>query len=505
MEITKAHQDIYDAVQASEGGNLMIRAVAGAGKTTTIVKCLDLIPVTRKVLFLAFNRKIAMELQTRVPKHVKAQTLNSLGHGAYMGWMRVNGMDPKTLEVDSGKVADHARELCRFRDVGHAIGAVTRMVRLAKSAGMAPMSTEPCRALVRDTDDAWVRLMEHHDVDLPARNEVEMPVGDFLGLCRTVLLRSWETRQVIDYDDQLWLSVLLGARVPSYDWVFCDESQDLSPLQHELMARALGPAGRVVAVGDDRQAIYGFRGAAADSMDVLKARFNMRDLPLHVSYRCPQQVVAAAQEYVPHIQPHASAPQGEVVDEDRLLWDADVRVGDMVLCRFTAPLVEARLAYLKRGIPAQILGTDMARSLLGLIETLEPRGLKDLANRLDKWEVKERLKAGENEARAAAVSDRADSLRTFIEAARELPHLETLIREAFTEDPGARITLASIHRSKGLENRRVFIINHGDIPKFARQEWQIKQEKNLLYVAVTRAQERLEYVRVPRPKRKWEV
>lgn len=501
METTKAHQDIFDCISTPDGGNPLISAVAGAGKTTTIVRALDLIPQSKRVLFLAFNRKIAKELQTRVPSHVKAQTLNSLGHGAWMGWLRTHGQDPKLLELKEDKVRTMAKELCRFRDVPHAIQAVTKLVRLAKSAGMAPMSNEPCRPLVRDTPEAWGELIRHHDVELPVRGEVEMPEGEVVELSRMVLLRSFEDRMTIDFDDQLYLSVLLGARVPTYDWVFVDEAQDLSPLQHELVARALGGSGRLCAVGDERQAIYGFRGAASDSMEVLKARFGMRSLPLHVSYRCPQAVVETAQEYVEHIRPHASAPVGEVVKDDTLLWDADVRVGDMVLCRFTAPLVEARLHYLKRGIPAQILGNDMAQNLLNLIASLEPRGVKDLANRLDRWEAKEVLKAGENEARAEAVKDRAESLRIFVEVARDLDHLEQVIREAFTEDPRQRVTLATIHKSKGLEAHRVFIINHGVTPKFARQEWQIRQEQNLKYVGVTRAQERLEFVEVPRRKR----
>jgi len=55
------------------------------------------------------------------------------------------------------------------------------------------------------------------------------------------------------------------------------------------------------------------------------------------------------------------------------------------------------------------------------------------------------------------------------------------------------ITLSSIHKSKGLEWHNVFLINTGISP-YAKLDWEIGQEYNLLYVAITRAQKTLTYV-----------
>lgn len=504
-ETTPAHAAIFSAVEDANR-NLIISAVAGSGKTTTVVRALEHIPASKKCLFLAFNKKIATELQSRVPKHVKAQTLNSLGHGAHMGWMRCNELDPAKLVLDPNKVFTLAQQVCTERDVTHAIGAVTKLVRLGKASGIAPRTTEAVAAVLPDTDASWLDLIDHHDLDAPRQGEKDMAEGEWIGLAREVYARSFAKRDVIDFDDQLLFPVLLKARVTQYDWVIVDEAQDLSPLQHELVARALGFRGVLVAVGDEAQAIYGFRGAAADSMERLARRFDCRALPLHVSYRCPRAVVAVAQRYVEHIQPHAAAPEGSVDERELPLAEAPVKVGDMVVSRFCAPLVTARLMFLKRGTPAVILGQDLAEALFSLIKKLAPRGIGDLSQRLDKWEKLETDKAISKGKDPSSVQDKADSLRLFMDGVKEeggagLDKLTQLISAAFSDDPRARVTLCTIHKAKGLESERVFWINHDARPGQATKDWMLKQEDNMAYVAATRAKSHLAMVRVPRPVR----
>ena len=63
----------------------------------------------------------------------------------------------------------------------------------------------------------------------------------------------------IDFDDQIYMSALFGGSFPQYPVVMVDEAQDLSPLNHEMLSRLR--AGRLIAVGDPWQSIYGFRGS----------------------------------------------------------------------------------------------------------------------------------------------------------------------------------------------------------------------------------------------------
>jgi superfamily I DNA/RNA helicase len=101
----------------------------------------------------------------------------------------------------------------------------------------------------------------------------------------------------IDFDDMLWLPVILGHKFSTLDWLFVDEAQDTNDIQIEILERSLGHSSRFVAVGDPHQAIYGFRGANSDALDKIVARFACRTLPLSVSYRCSKAVVAEAQKF----------------------------------------------------------------------------------------------------------------------------------------------------------------------------------------------------------------
>src|SRR5690606_18120963 len=105
----------------------------------------------------------------------------------------------------------------------------------------------------------------------------------------------------------------LDLRVREFDNVLVDEAQDLNVAQRILIRRMLKEGGRLIAVGDPRQAIYGFRGADSDSFRLIGEEFNATDLPLTVTFRCPKAVVAQAQRYVSHIQAHETAPEGEVI------------------------------------------------------------------------------------------------------------------------------------------------------------------------------------------------
>ena len=71
---------IYSFVENGQG-HLVVEAVAGSGKTSTLVKCLDFIPSNKKVLVVAFNKDIVTELEKRTKTHenVEISTLHSLG------------------------------------------------------------------------------------------------------------------------------------------------------------------------------------------------------------------------------------------------------------------------------------------------------------------------------------------------------------------------------------------------------------------------------------------
>ena len=70
------------------------------------------------------------------------------------------------------------------------------------------------------------------------------------------------------------------------------------------------------------------------------------------------------------------------------------------------------------------------------------------------------------------------------------------IESIFSDDNGEGICLSTVHKAKGLENDRVFILNEDKFyPKWAmRNKVQAVQEKNLEYVAITRPKKYLGYI-----------
>lgn len=383
-----------------------------------------------------------------------------------------------------------------------------------------------------------------------------------------------------------YMPVVAGVEFDRYDVVLVDEAQDLSGIQHEIVSRMVRPPksfiqhyklnepdyerlpeGRVVAVGDPRQAIYGFRGAHADSMERLRERFRMRELPLSVCYRCPRAVVDHARQWCPQIEAGEGAAWGYVGEEgtdwqgqceialgapvefakggdgpemsevrtipsgsDAMSASAstahgepavggvskwrtlhDFAPGDAILCRLTRPLVEAAFTLIRARVACRVLGRDIGKGLADLVRKSKiapgcPVGdFEDwLRGYLDKQ--RKRLRARQEFARLGLLEDKAATLEVFIS---ELAGLEAnvggLIREIealFTDngngagDTAGMVTLATVHKAKGLEWPRVFVLDAGETmpSKWARQSWELEQERNCMYIAATRARRELRYI-----------
>lgn len=112
---------------------------------------------------------------------------------------------------------------------------------------------------------------------------------------------------IIDFAGMLYYPVIRNIRKPSFlnqylDYVLVDESQDLNKLQQRFVNQLNNGTTRYIFVGDEKQAIYGFAGADTHSIENIKKEFTLNQLPLNISYRCPQRVITLAQQMVPEIE-----------------------------------------------------------------------------------------------------------------------------------------------------------------------------------------------------------
>jgi DNA helicase-2/ATP-dependent DNA helicase PcrA len=313
--------------------------------------------------------------------------------------------------------------------------------------------------------------------------------------------------QLVNFDDMIYMPVVSGVKLWQNNWVFVDEAQDTNPARRALARKMLSPFGRTVWVGDRHQAIYGFTGADADAIDRITEDFKCASLPLTITYRCPKAVVEEAQKNVSHIVAHDDAPEGSVVEMQckAFLKDDVVKTlvaDDAILCRKIRPLVSLAYSLIQRGVACHVEGREIGAGLIALINHWRKvKTIDALRKRLEVYADSEsqKLIAKGRETQAEAVRDRVETIYVLIDAqppATSLDDLKRRINEMFQDSEHERkptLTLSTVHKAKGREWPRVFVWGRDDyMPSaMARQVWQVEQENNLIYVAVTRAQREL--------------
>jgi DNA helicase II / ATP-dependent DNA helicase PcrA len=498
--LSPQQEAVIDFVRNREG-NAILEAVAGSGKTTTLIETCKYL--RGPTAFAAFNKAIADEigrklLAVKAPRGIRAATFHSFG---FQAWRKV----APRVRVEGKKMRDIGR---KEGLPNHVSTFTTALVSLAKQNGIG--------TLLPETFGTWRMLTEHYDLEDRIRLESYDPhdMNDAVDLgiewARKLLRLSIDAHDdIIDFDDMLYAPLYHGLQLPQHEWVLIDEAQDTNTVRRELAKRMMAPAGRLIAVGDRHQAIYGFTGATADALDQISLEFNCEKLPLTVSYRCSQSVIRHAQKLVPHIDHRPDAPEGSVsvmgASEFRKLIPSP---DSAILCRVTKPLIEMAFDFLRRQIPCHVEGRDIGQSLLSLVwKWKKIKTVGGLAVRLEKYveEESQRLAERGKEEKIEGLVDRVESLVVIMSNLSDddpVEEIEKLIDKIFKDTEGhdlQSITLSTVHKAKGREWPTVYLYGRNKyMPSmYARQLWQIEQENNLIYVAITRAMNDLIEVQIP--------
>lgn len=465
---SKYQSAIFSEVATGQG-HVVVEALAGSGKTSTIVEALKYIAAGMTALLCAFNRKIADELARRAPKGVDVKTLHSLGFAAVRAaWGNVR--------VDNDRVEKMLR--AGFPRASYADrAAVAKLVGLSKNL------------LLTSWDDIRDAAMGY---DIQGQNWELTEIVDAALDCLTACKRRDGS---IDFDDMIWLPPTLNLRVPSYDLVFVDETQDLNAAQLWLARKACKAGGRIFAVGDRHQAIYAFRGADSQAIPRMISELTAKVLPLSVTYRCPQVVVDLAQQVVPEIQAAPGCIMGEIIPAGPVTMLGNAQPGDFILSRKNAPLMGICLALLRRGVRATVQGRDVGRSLAAMIKRANAVSVADLVSWLEAYRQAEGEKLGRREAPESAVealNDKVDTLIALTDGAVTVADVLARIESLFQDDGPARVICSTVHRAKGLEADQVWLM----VDTFKRKSPanDPEGEKNIWYVAITRARRTLRMV-----------
>jgi len=472
-------QAFFHAVETTSD-NLVMEAVAGSGKTTTILEGMRRTGST-DVLFLAFNKSIQVELASRVPMGVTTKTLNALGNSVLAPHIRAR-------KLNQYKPQNVLREMLKddiYKEYGWPLA---RLLSSARHNGIGIRT-----ALGHEV---WQDFLLNSDVFVPEERVEQF--AEILRLAFSTMLDNFSDD--FDFDDQLYMPIFKNWTFPLFHTVFIDEAQDLSFINHMQLVRLRDRGARIIAVGDSKQAIYAFRGADSRSMGNLAKTFDAQILPLSICYRCGKEIVRHAQRLVPYIEYHEASPLGTLVHHEETLHPTDFEQKSMVICRNNAPLFSLALHFLREKVPCYIVG-DLAGDLIRLIDRLSASTSAQLILRLREWQEIETKKAiaMRRDHLIDAIDDKVNSLIPFCEEYPFPLQIKAAIQHLQQNTTGPR--LSSIHKAKGMEAEHVYILRPDLMPaKRALDAYNngddsaLEQEKNLEYVAITRAKLFLHYL-----------
>lgn len=459
--------------------NLQIEAVAGSGKTFTLTEFAKGLDSTEANLALAFNRSIADDFAMKFPSTTQCSTLHALGFNFIrQNQKRIATNERKTENILKYKILGFDPKTKKFpckEDQSFFWewkNEVSKIVSIFKSRGCTSADEIPKKLPA---------LCEMYQLDIPE-----------VGIVEEVYHLSLQQEGVIDFDDMILYPVINRYEFPHFKNIFVDEAQDLNICQQQFIQKLCNTDGRLIVAGDSHQAIYGFRGASPEAMGEFKTMFSPIELPLSISYRCAKRIVNEARYIVPQIESAPDAEEGVVESITESILMNKVSSGDFILCRLNAPLVHIYLQLKSRNLPAKIRGAKIVKSLTDMI--LEVKNKFSSCN-LSTIEQYRKYINGKSwkKWRKVYQLELLDIIEQFSKGVDSDKLIETIIR-AFS-DSTEGIILSSIHGVKGLETNRVFLISPELLPHpRATLEWELQQENNLKYVAITRAKKEFYYV-----------
>lgn len=494
FEPSEYQTEIFNFIQHGVG-NCVIKAGAGAGKTLTAVTSMKLIPNKQKCLFIAFNTSIVEELSKKLETYnnVDVRTIHSLGmlilkkcleHDfeiddyKYRSYVK-NNINTLTNVIEENNLNKNETNqyleniielinLCRFN-----VAQSEKEVKKVASKYLIPIAYDECKVVVK--------------------------------------CLKWGKKHIstIDFVDMIWLpsELSLLPKGLQYDWIFIDKSQDLSMAAVHLFLKCFKRGTRFVSIGDENQSINQFAGSSDEAFNYLCCYPNTKIFTLPITYRCDKKITEFANKIVPTLLCRKEAEDGKIKTDVRISY---LKSGDMVLARTKAPLIQLYTRLLRRNIKCYIKGSEIENNLL---KTISHVNTKELNRDLDKDGLfvrlydnmfNERNKLMEsynldiNDATLSSyimgIYDTINSLYILSENKTTKTELTEHIEKIFDNEKEG-VCLSTIHKAKGLEADNVYILCHSTLPsKFAKSKWEIEQERNLMYVAYTRAKHCLGFI-----------
>lgn len=541
---TKSQQKIYEFIEHGQG-NGIIDAVAGAGKTTTLMGCVMHIPNVDDAIYCAFNTSIRAELQKKfrkAKKNVRVCTIHSLGFQILRAIRKFDLNDKKyndiindpnffdSLVPDIDRILGFhnlptVRELKHLQDMSKTLDWEGKnqlnegQQYVHKIIGkLLDINNKYRCTLEEDNLECYDAMVRHFEIFAPEEVQCNYYKDELACYFRThqKLLREGNSiaisHGIIDYTDQLYLPFAMNLTSKNkYGFVFVDECQDLSKAQLYVIKQYLRENGRLLAVGDPYQSIYGFAGADHMSFQRVKDTFECTRLALTDCFRCPRSVIRLVQSIRPDIKGFKENAGAIYKIQSRDVV-RNIKEGDLVICRTHKPLLALALKLITKGFKVRI-HPDELQKFMGdykhnftpietrkiLTDDMINAFFENISDRNEKRIVKE-IQNADSIIQGILIKEAVDEMKgtlSFLKKKYFDWHLNTIetiltkLKHILSYSGDEAIKISSIHRAKGLENDRVFILDYNKLPYKRAQEWECIQEQNLHYVAITRSKEEL--------------
>lgn len=491
--------------------NILVEAVAGAGKTTTLIESVKQIlefKGDKKILLLAHNKStrdtLKSKLQTKVGDKSKNVLVCTL-HG--LAWRLFTENYNKIPEINDNKYRDYiAQNMDTIgSDSYKSLNGNSKMIYRANLIQLINIS----RHYLKGGEKEIKKLAKKLNIDI---------IADECHAVANILRWGRENIDVVDFQDLLYFPSVLGYKSKKYlsDYIFLDEAQDASLAQQYVITCCMARHSRLIAFGDTDQTINSWCGSDIEALNNIKDNENnllidfrrkAETFPLSTNYRCGKKIIEYAKQFSEKngqngIKPRPDAQDGSVNFNVRL---SEIKNHDMVLCRNSAPLMQLYRRLVSDGQKVYFRGEELGQTLVNTVNEITgetiPEIIFNLKRRLIAWweflTIESGLDPRETMTHPIIISN-FDTLKTLEELPKNIIYrkdLELFVADIFKDEGQDGIQLSTIHRAKGLEADNVFIICPSLIPsRLSQTEDELAEERRLQYVMCTRPKDSLNFV-----------
>jgi len=363
-EILRANltDEQYNAV-VDESRHILCLACAGSGKSRTLAyKIAYLVSKDEKperIVAFTFTEKAAESIKRRVAEALRKFELPE----NYIGAMFIG-----TLDSFCQKLLGDINAKYRQYDILDRNGLILFLMSRFREIGLKHGEGRYFKENILPIADAW-QTMNNENIDLVAIERYDVTLFNRLAKLGETL----DSNGYMDFSFAIRLGVQelkkivdkMNSNIAKFKYLFVDEYQDINPIQEEFIETLASHLDMLFVVGDDDQAIYGWRGA--NVQNILKFNKRYSDAKIHrllVNFRSTEAIVDSANNFVQHtislvrlskeIKSHSD---GNIQDLRRLWFDYREEEAEWVSQRIES-LIGTK--YVEKTNPD---GTEISRGL----------------------------------------------------------------------------------------------------------------------------------------------